>query len=73
MPANMPKIDLEKCNGCELCVNVCSCNALVMVNNIITCLESKECNKCTKWCTMCEDVCPTEAIVCAFEIIIEED
>lgn len=64
----MPVIDLEKCNGCELCVSVCHCNALVLVNNVITIIETEECG----WCTECEAVCPTGAISCAFEIVIEE-
>ncbi|MBI3041076.1 MAG: 4Fe-4S binding protein, partial [Chloroflexi bacterium] len=25
----MPVVDQEKCNGCELCINVCPCRALV--------------------------------------------
>jgi MinD superfamily P-loop ATPase len=64
----MPVIILEKCNGCGLCVSVCRCNALVVVNNVITALDVDDCG----WCTQCEAVCPTGAITCPFEIIIEE-
>jgi len=64
----MPLIDLEKCNGCGLCVRVCYCNALVLVGNVITVFETEECG----WCTHCEAVCPTGAISCPFEIVIEE-
>jgi MinD superfamily P-loop ATPase len=63
-----PVIILEKCNGCGLCVSVCRCNALVVVNNIITIMQVEECG----WCTQCEAVCPTGAISCPFEIVIEE-
>ena len=70
--AEMPVIDQEKCNGCGLCISVCSCNVLVLVENIATVVEVKECPWCTRWCTLCEDVCPTGAIVCPFEIVIEE-
>ena len=66
--AEMPVIDQEKCNGCGLCISVCSCNALVLVDNIITVIETEECH----WCTLCEAVCPTGAISCPFEIVIEE-
>ncbi len=64
----MPLLDREKCNGCGLCVNVCYCQALVMVDNVITVIEMEECG----WCTDCEAVCPTGAISCSFEIVIEE-
>ena len=63
----MPVIDLEKCNGCGLCISVCSCRALVMVGNIVTIIETEECG----WCTQCEAVCPTGAIRCPFEIVFE--
>ena len=70
--AEMPEIDQEKCNGCGLCITVCCCNILVMVESVVTVVEKAECHQCTHWCTLCEDVCPTEAITCAFEIVIEE-
>jgi len=64
----MPVIDREKCNGCGLCISVCSCNALVLVGNVVTIIETEECG----WCTECEAVCPNGAIACPFEIIVEE-
>lgn len=63
----MPFVDPEKCNGCGLCVSVCRCQALVLVDRRITIIESNLCG----WCTQCEAVCPTEAIRCPFEIVIE--
>jgi len=63
----MPVIDQARCNGCGLCVSVCRCGALVLINNVITVVETEEC----RWCTYCEAVCPTEAISCPFEIVIE--
>jgi len=63
----MPQVDQERCNGCGLCIGVCSCNALILVNNIVTVIKTEDCG----WCTECEAVCPTEAIVCPFEIVIE--
>ena len=64
----MPLINIEKCNGCGLCVSVCHCNALVIVNQIVTIVETEECG----WCTECEAVCPNEAISCPFYIVIEQ-
>lgn len=63
-----PLIYPEKCNGCGLCVSVCNCGALVLVDNVITIIEVEECD----WCTQCEAVCPTGAIICPFEIVIRE-
>ena len=64
----MPKVVLEKCNGCGLCLDVCNAQALTLVNNAITVKETENCD----WCTMCEVVCPTGAITCPFEIIPEK-
>ena len=64
----MPVIEPQKCNGCGLCVSVCRNNALAVVNNVITIIETVECD----WCTDCELVCITGAIRCPFEIILQE-
>lgn len=61
----MPVIDPTKCTGCGLCITVCRCGALVLVNNIITIIEVEDCG----WCTQCELVCDTGAITCPFEIV----
>jgi len=66
--AEMPLIEPEKCNGCGLCISVCTCNALVLVENVVTVIETEECG----WCLECEAVCPTGAIIAAFEIVIQE-
>jgi len=64
----MPIVDVRKCDGCGLCVGVCHCNALVVVDKSITIVETGDCD----WCTDCELVCPTGAISCPFEIIMEQ-
>ena len=63
----MPMVDIQKCNGCGLCISVCLCQALVLVNNIVTVLDTEDCG----WCAECEAVCPTGAITCPFEIVIK--
>ena len=64
----MPVIDLEKCNGCGLCIGACACKAVVLINNVVSVIETEACG----WCLKCESICPTGAIVCRFEIVIEE-
>jgi MinD superfamily P-loop ATPase len=66
--AEMPVIEKEKCSGCGLCVSVCTCKALMLVENVITIIETEACG----WCLQCEIVCPTGAITCPFEIVVEE-
>lgn len=66
--AGMPVIDREKCQGCGLCVSVCACGALVLIDSKVTVVEVEECH----WCTLCEVVCPNEAIGCPFEIVFED-
>ena len=63
----MPRIDRSKCNGCGLCVSVCACRALILIDNVVKVIETAECG----WCTECEAVCPTQAIACPFEIVLE--
>ena len=64
----MPVVNPIKCNGCGLCISVCRCRALVMVDNVIIVTEVEDCG----WCTECEAVCPCDAIRCPFEIVVEE-
>jgi MinD superfamily P-loop ATPase len=65
----MPEIIVEKCNGCGLCVAVCHCNAFVIKDSVATIVTVNNCH----FCTNCELVCPTGAIVCRYEIVFEED
>jgi MinD superfamily P-loop ATPase len=66
---DMPIIDEAKCNKCGLCVSICVCGALKMEEGAVKAVHVDNCG----WCTMCELVCPTGAISCPFEIVIEDD
>ena len=68
-PIEMPVIDAAKCNGCGLCVKDCKCGAIIMKNGVARVIETEDCG----WCLKCEDVCPTGAIVCPYEIVVEEN
>lgn len=63
----MPQIDEEKCDSCGLCVSICTCGALMYIQNVVTVVETEGC----KWCTMCEAVCPLGAIACSYEIVFD--
>ena len=65
----IPVIDGEKCDGCGLCVSVCTCGGLKIENHVVTSIAGVKCG----WCAMCELVCPAGAISCPFEIIIEDE
>lgn len=60
-----PQIDRYRCDGCGLCVSVCRLGGLVIINGVVAIVEGVECD----WCTQCEAVCVTRAIVCPYEIV----
>jgi MinD superfamily P-loop ATPase len=64
----MPLIDAAKCDGCGLCLAVCGCHAIEIVENVARIVETDQCG----WCLECEVVCPTGAIACPYEIVTEE-
>jgi len=64
-----PLVDEEKCQGCGLCVSVCTCGALVMEDNKVKVVNVDKCG----WCALCELVCPSGAISCPFEIVFDDE
>ena len=64
----MPKLELEKCDCCGLCVSVCTCGAIVLIENTVTIIDTDDCG----WCTMCELVCPNHAITCAYAVTFDD-
>lgn len=54
----LPEIDLEKCNGCGLCVAPGHCECLEMIDGKAVLVNSKECYSCN----VCYFLCAREAI-----------
>jgi len=74
MPKNLPQIDQELCTKCGLCVEACACGSLEMGatgpflrcadDSSVTCPEDIDCK------FLCEEVCPTGALQCEFDIVL---
>jgi len=64
----MPEIDNSKCDLCGWCIDACGCNAIVRTPKGLVIVETEECH----WCALCEAVCPTGALTCAFDIVVEQ-
>jgi NAD-dependent dihydropyrimidine dehydrogenase PreA subunit len=64
----LPKIDLSRCIGCELCVRVCPNDALAFINNMAVVSRPEACN----YTGACQEICPTEAISLTYEIVFIE-
>ncbi len=54
-----PKIDVEECTGCGLCVDVCEQDALDLDDDIAVLTDREGCIGCGD----CVEECPVEAIV----------
>jgi NAD-dependent dihydropyrimidine dehydrogenase PreA subunit len=52
------KVDADKCNGCEECVNTCPTQVFQMKDGKSDPYQASECVNCES----CIGVCPTEAI-----------
>jgi MinD superfamily P-loop ATPase len=69
----LPVIDEAKCDLCGLCVSACKCGILVIKDNKVKVVRTGKCSNCNNYCNACELVCPTGAISCPFEVVIEDD
>jgi len=69
---DFPQVDAGKCDGCGLCICVCGCRIISLVNGKATVTPKNHCTGCHQWCTLCEDICPNKAIYCSFDVVIEQ-
>ena len=69
MVSIIPIFDETKCNGCNLCVEVCKCGALIIRGNKIAIVKVEDCGLCGD----CELVCETGALQCPYEIVSADD
>ncbi|MBC7233670.1 MAG: 4Fe-4S binding protein [Chloroflexi bacterium] len=76
MTRPLPQVNEALCTRCGLCVEACACPAVAMGErgpifhceevSCPLCLEGVDCG------CLCEEVCPTGAIQCAFEIVLDD-
>jgi formate hydrogenlyase subunit 6/NADH:ubiquinone oxidoreductase subunit I len=62
----VPQIDPQKCDGCNLCVEVCPNHVLVLHNKIAMVAYVQKCD----YSGLCEQICPQKAIQRVFEILM---
>jgi uncharacterized Fe-S center protein len=71
---SLPQVDEALCTLCGLCAEACCCNAVGLREQgpafacPDVCLLSRT-DRCNCTC-LCEEVCPTGAISCGFEIVM---
>jgi ferredoxin len=75
-----PYYDPSRCNRCGLCVLACPCHAVSLTDDGVVfacdahCIHSPDCPTLRHCLWPCEEVCPTGAIQCPFDIVpLEED
>jgi ferredoxin len=61
----LPLIDLQRCTGCGLCVQLCPTNAVEIQNGHAVITHPEACS----FCEVCETYCPPGAINRPFMII----
>lgn len=60
----LPRINLQRCTTCGLCVAHCPTKAVQIVDSHPVFTNEDACT----YCGICEDICPVEAISLIYEI-----
>ena len=61
----LPEINLELCNRCGTCVELCSTGAVEMTEEGPAIVRPDDCD----YCAECASLCPQNAITCTYEIV----
>jgi len=61
-----PQIDLDRCDGCQRCIDVCPTGALGLKNGRAHLTHPEKCT----YCISCEDICPQDAIALPFLVVL---
>ena len=67
--AVMPELYVELCDGCGRCVVACHGGGIVQDKDKVRIVETEDCD----FCSVCELVCPQNAIKCFYIIVLSED
>ncbi len=54
-----PKIDVDECTGCGLCVDVCEQECIDLVDDVAKTVKPEACTGCGD----CVEECPVEAVI----------
>lgn len=65
----LPKIDLNKCDSCFLCIDYCPTHAVQPVDGFPKITSEKDC----AYCGICEETCPRYAIELEYFIVPRND
>nr|MBC7245552.1 hypothetical protein [Chloroflexota bacterium] len=76
MMRSVPQVNEALCTRCGLCVEACACPAIELGEQgpIFHCTEVS-CPLCAEGIEcgcFCEEVCPTGAIQCMYEIVLDD-
>lgn len=76
--SSQPVVNMVCCTRCGLCVEACPCHAIQLTDqgHVFTCSDSCRhddisVEDCGGWC-LCEQACPSGAIDCVFDIVLDE-
>lgn len=61
----LPRIDLERCDGCSWCVRVCPTGALGLVEGKAALTQPDLC----EYDGVCEQVCPNDALALPYRVV----
>jgi len=64
----LPQINIEFCNGCGVCVDICPSQAVALIDGRPVIVRPKDC----VYCGDCEELCPEGAISLPYEIVFAE-